>query len=183
MEKNTHGADGGAPDERWDLAEYALSFTSGRHTAPRPAVARCYGFSVGTWNFLLEEGQAAELVSQPVYTPLPNTPDHCLGLANVRGNIIPFYTLRSFFSSVEKPSAEQQRYALLVGDVVNGVLLAIDAKPLAINRDTLVQNSVSTSRLGQMAPLIKQQYTSDARDWLMLDSVKLLQFLAVVDAE
>ena len=184
MEKLTFGAEGEAPDERWDLARYALSFVNERSATPRLAAARCYGFSVSNWHFLLEEGQAAELISQPVHTPLPNSPDHCLGLANVRGNILPYYSLHYFFPESAAFTGEPSRYALLLGDPVTGILLAVDTKPQAVARDSLVQRPHVTSRLPEyLAPFIKHQYVAEGKDWMMLDSAGLIPFLASFDPE
>lgn len=132
----------------------------------------------------MEEGQFAELISQPVYTPLPNTPQYCLGLANVRGNIVPFYSLHVYVPGVQRPSRDQLRYALLVGDTVDGILLAIDGKPQAIERDQLVQAPRPTSMLGEpLTYFVRQTYRFDNRDWLMLDCDKLTQFLVSTEAE
>jgi chemotaxis signal transduction protein len=181
VQKISPGAGGVASDERRDLA---LSFISDRHAAPLAAQARCYSFHIGPWSFLLEEGQFAELISQPVYTPLPNTPQHCLGLANVRGNIVPFYALHVFVPGVQRPSREQLRYALLLGDTVDGVLLAIDGKPLPIGRDQLVQGPPPTSKFSEpVAHFIQQAYRYDNRDWLMISCDKLTQFLLSAGAE
>jgi chemotaxis signal transduction protein len=164
--------------------DLALSFISERSAAPQAAKARCYSFPVGPWFFLLEEGQSAELIGQPVYTPLPNTPPHCLGLANVRGNIVPFYALHGFVPGAQKPSREQLRYALLLGGTVDGVLLAIDGKPQAIGRDLLVQEPQSASKLVEpLAHVVQQVFRFDNRDWLMLDCDKLTQFLVSAGVE
>lgn len=184
MQKTSPGANGGASDERWDLAEYALSFTSERSAAPQAARSRCYSFPVGPWFFLLEEGQSAELISQPVYTPLPNTPQHCIGLANVRGNLVPFYTLHAFIPGAQKPAREQLRYALLLGDVVEGVLLAIDGKPQAIGREQLVPvPQPDAALMASAAQFVQKVFQFDNRDWLMLDRDRLTQFLVSAGAE
>lgn len=179
MERMNPGAEGGAPDERWNLAEYALSFAADRRASPSQLAARCYGFTVADRNFLLDEGQAAELVSQPSFTPMPNSPEHCLGLANLRGNIVPYYTIRTLVSPALEQTHESHRYALLLGDVINGVLLAIDAKPVAVPRDALMQNPQSLSNLGELpATVVRNQFAALSRHWLMLDCLKLVQFLA-----
>ncbi|MBC6904833.1 hypothetical protein DWB84_05075 [Saccharophagus sp. K07] len=179
MEIRHPGANGGAPDERWELAEYALSFTTDRPAASASVAARCYGFTISDQHFLLAEGQAAELISQPVFTPMPNTPEHCLGLANVRGNIVPYYTIRIFLNSALDQVQESHRYALLVGDAINGVLLALDAKPTAVLRDSLQRNPQPSSKLGEFPQtLIKGYFVAQEREWVMLDTQKLMQFLA-----
>lgn len=182
VEKMNSGTDGGVPEERWDLAEYALSFASDRRVPTSQIAARCYGFTIAERHFLLDEGQAAELISQPSFTPMPNSPDHCLGLANIRGNIVPYYTIRALTNPAPEQALESHRYALLLGDVISGVLLAIDAKPVAVPRDALMQNSQSLSNLGEIpSSIIRNHYSALDRHWLMLDCVKLVQFLASAD--
>lgn len=181
MERIYPGAAGGAPDERWELAEYALSFAADRPEAVSQLIARCYGFAIADRHFLLEEGQAAELISQPVFTPMPNAPDHCLGLANVRGNIIPYYTIRRLLQPAAEQVNESHQYALFLGDISNGLLLAIDGKPTAVARDSLMQNSQTLSNLGELpSSIVKQAFSTDTHDWLMLDTQKFAHFFATV---
>lgn len=181
MERIYPGAEEGAPDERWDLAEYALSFATDRPEAISQLAARCYGFTVAKQHFLLEEGQAAELISQPIFTPMPNAPEHCLGLANIRGNIVPYYTIRTLLDSAEH-APESHQYALLLGDIVNGFLLAIDGKPTAVARDSLVQNPQSLSNLGELpSSIIKNHFLVQEHNWLMLDYREFEQYLASVE--
>lgn len=183
MERINSGAEGGAPEERRELTEYALSFAPDRRASTSQLAARCYGFTVAERHFLLDEGQAAELISQPSFTPMPNSPEHCLGLANIRGNIIPYYTIRALVNPAPEQSLESHRYALLLGDVINGVLLAIDAKPAAVPRDALMQNSQSLSTLGGLPmTVVRAQYAAQARHWSMLDCQKLVQFLTSAEA-
>lgn len=179
MERFRPGADGGAPEERWDLAEYALSFAADRQAPATQSAARCYGFSIANRHFLLEEGQAAELVSQPLFTPMPNSPEHCLGLANVRGNIVPYYTIRALVDPTLEQTHEAHRYALLLGDISTGVLLAIDGKPTAVPTDALMQKPQSVSTLGELPPaILRNRYSAVGHEWMMLDCQKFIHFLA-----
>lgn len=181
MERIYPGAEEGAPDERWDLAEYALSFATDRPEAISQLAARCYGFTVAKQHFLLEEGQAAELISQPIFTPMPNAPEHCLGLANIRGNIVPYYTIRTLLDSAEH-APESHQYALLLGDIVNDFLLAIDDKPTAVARDSLVQDSQSPSNLGELpTSMIKNHFLAQEHKWLMLDCQKFERYLVAIE--
>ncbi len=182
MERIHPGAEGGAPEERWDLAEYALSFAADRPEAMSQLTARCYGFTVANRHFLLEEGQAAELVSQPIFTPMPNAPEHCLGLANVRGNIIPYYSIRTLLDPDVEHAHETHQYALLLGDVINGLLLAIDGKPAAIARNSLMQKPQSLSNLGELpSSIIKNYFSARDHNWLMVDCQKFAQFLISIE--
>lgn len=188
MERLNPGAEGVAPDERWDLTEYALSFTMDKRASSSQLAARCYGFTIADRHFLLDEGQAAELISQPLFTPMPNSPEHCLGLANIRGNIVPYYSIRALIQTspeiqtTPEQTRESHRYALLLGDVINGVLLAIDAKPVAVQRDALMQSSRSLSNLGEIpAAVVRDQFSVHEHHWLMLDCGKLVQFLTSVE--
>lgn len=182
MERIYPGAEGGAPDERWELAEYALSFAADRPEAISQLAARCYGFTVADRNFLLEEGQAAELISQPIFTPMPNAPEHCLGLASVRGNIVPYYSIRTLLDPAVEHAHETHQYALLLGDIINGLLLAIDGKPSAVARDSLMQNPETVSNLGELpSSIIKSHFSAHAHNWLMLDCQKFAQFLTTIE--
>lgn len=159
-----------------------MSFAADRSEARSQLTARCYGFVVADRYFLLEEGQAAELVSQPIFTPMPNAPEHCLGLANVRGNIVPYYSIRTLLDPTVEHAHEAHQYALLLGDVINGLLLAIDAKPTAVPRDSLMQNPQSLSNLGELpSSIVKNRFSAQAHNWLMLDCQKFAQFLTSIE--
>lgn len=163
----------------WDLAQYALSFSVDQQANEQQLarLERLYSFSVQGNRFLLPEGQKAELISHVTYSPLPNAPTHYLGLVNVRGNVVPLYTLESFMpggQSIEHTLL----YALLLSDGANGVLVAIDSKPTSIDKLDLQQVTTGTTILSKLRMCIKEVYKHQGEAWHMLDCDALFTFLS-----
>lgn len=164
----------------WDLAKYALSFSVGQQADDQQLIRleRLYSFSVRGHHFLLPEGQRAELISQVQYTPMPNAPEHYLGLVNVRGNVVPLYSLQPFISGDPPAAVGGLPYGLLIGDSTSGALLAIDAKPSSVDKRDLQQDATEATTLLRLKACIGGVYKHQGREWHMLDCDALFTFLS-----
>lgn len=140
MAKKTSGVDGPALTTELELGEYARSFATlyDQRDGPEsaPAVKRYYGFKIVGWQFIVEQGWLAEFVAHPLCTPLPNAPSVCLGLVNVRGNIVPYYNITSLVSSTPTPDPTSLQ-GLLLSRGKDAVMLAIDGKPIGMDETQL----------------------------------------------
>lgn len=141
MAKKTSDAGEPASTTELDLGEYARSFATlydqldGPESAP--GIKRHYGFKVAGWQFLVEQGWLAEFVAHPLCAPLPNVSSTCLGLVNVRGNIVPFYTIAPLMSSSSPISDSLSSQGLLLSRGKDAVMLAIDGKPVGLDETGL----------------------------------------------
>jgi purine-binding chemotaxis protein CheW len=142
----------------------------------------CYGFNLGKWNFLLPKGEFAELISEPNYTQVPNAPTHFLGLANLRGNVLPYYSFSRFFPDIDESATKPQEYALLLGDAINGAMVEIDNKPVAIPMSSLKLVDTNSLELPNSIRAFVQGVYSNERDFfLMLEVSNLIDFLTSVN--
>lgn len=146
-------------------------------SALTPSSERVYGFQLGQFNFLLEKGTPAEIIAQPQFNPMPNCPDHILGLVNVRGTIVPAYSLLPFLGHNERHT-EPFKYGLMVGKSSRSVLIAMLEKPTAIDVQLLSLNNLSKDYPTRIDTFIKKSYSYAQGQWNMLDTQGLFSFLA-----
>jgi chemotaxis signal transduction protein len=177
MEMNNSKLNFEAVTAQINIAEYNQLFNRKGDDLDLP----CYGFSLGAWNFLLPQGAFAELVSKPNYTSVPNAPEHFLGLANVRGNVMPYYSFAGFFPDVPDVRAHKQDYALLLSDAINGILVEIDGKPAPIQTVGFKFTDTNYIRLpNSIKAFVAGSYANESESHLMLDVSKLVEFLTSV---
>lgn len=164
----------------WDLAEYALSFSVGQKASDQQLarLERLYSFDVEGYHFLLPEGQRAELISPVQYTPMPNAPAHFLGLVNVRGNVLPLFSLAPLMRDQPSPAVNTLLYALLVGDSANGAMLVIDEKPSSVDKSDLQRSTLLATNLLELRTCISGVYKHQGKEWYMLDCDTLFSALS-----
>lgn len=182
MESND-GAAGQAPHSVQNLTDYAMSFMTADHTGQsRIALqtAKIYGFTIGQFRFLLDDGLLAELITRPSCTPLPNAPGHCLGLANIRGNIVPCYGIqRLLFPGDEKQQSSE--YGLMIGEGSAAVMLSIDSKPTGVDKKDLIDKHFVPSIPAKLHPFVRTVYAAQGEDWHLIDCYALFKHLATLD--
>lgn len=182
MAKKIYGVDGPALTTELELGEYARSFATlydqldGPESAP--GIKRYYGFKVAGWQFIVEQGWLAEFVSHPPYAPLPNAPSTCLGLVNVRGNIVPFYNIASLLTSTPISTSTFPQ-GLLLSRGKDAVMLAIDAKPVGMKQTELLP----TSPLLEPAAWLHGAMAGPEGVWHLLNLDTLFSSLATAESE
>jgi twitching motility protein PilI len=77
------------------------------------------------------ERAGCEVISVPKIVRIPATPGWLLGVANLRGSLVPLFDLKSLFE-FSASSADEERFALIFdrGDQAVGILVADYPKPL-----------------------------------------------------
>ncbi|MEX1032820.1 MAG: chemotaxis protein CheW [Cellvibrionaceae bacterium] len=84
------------------------------------------GFNLLGYHFVAPVGEISELLEVPTYTKLPGVQPWILGVANVRGRLLPLMDLAAFFGG--KLDGQRKRNRVLVlenGDLYTG--LVVDA--------------------------------------------------------
>lgn len=167
----------------WDLAKYARSFSVDQEANEQQLaqLERLYSFEIEGRTFLLPEGQSAELISHVLFTPMPNAPSHFLGLVNVRGNVLPLYSLASFVSDSSKLIEQTVLYALLIGDSVNGALIVIDGKPVPVDKTELQSGAALATTLLPLRNCIEGVYKNHGKECYMLNCDNMFHFLSTQD--
>lgn len=96
-----------------------------RQTFEAPGLWRGIGYRVGTRLFVSSIDEISELLAVPVMTTVPGTQPWLLGVANVRGNLVPVIDLGRFLFGVRTQVAERTRL-LIVRQGGGNVALMVD---------------------------------------------------------
>lgn len=70
------------------------------------------GFSLCGQHMVAPMGQVVEIINTPNYTFIPRTKEWVLGLANIRGRMLPIYDIEKYFGS--KLAGNRARHRVLV---------------------------------------------------------------------
>lgn len=141
---------------------------------PVQATTNRYGYRIGDIGFLVPPDTSSEVMDMlPVYE-LPNTPNWLLGLANVRGNLVPVFDLKRLLNIDSDRSLKSM--LLVIGEADRAAGVIIDGLPLCPDL---------THKLSQPPPLstalrdyIRSAYIKDGRPWLELDHHGFFRALA-----
>lgn len=111
------------------LAHYErLSLTHASDTAQKleaPGLWRGIGYRVGSRLFVSGIDEINELLAVPPLTAVPGTQAWLLGVANVRGNLVPVIDLARFLFGERTPSTERTRL-LVIRQGSGNVALMVD---------------------------------------------------------
>jgi chemotaxis signal transduction protein len=99
--------------------------------APTANVVRSlHAFTVGNVGFLLPAETVSELFYDLAYCRLPNTPPTLLGMANVRGDIIPLFDLNELFGIAADPNVHW--HVLVIGNGEEAVGIRVTNLPTRV---------------------------------------------------
>jgi len=111
------------------LAEYEQRSLAHVAGAPEqidaPGLWRGIGFRIGERHFVSSIAEVNEILTLPALTPVPGAKSWLLGIANVRGNLVPVIDLRDFIGGGRSPNADSTR-VLIVRQHGGSVGLLVD---------------------------------------------------------
>jgi twitching motility protein PilI len=90
-----------------------------------PGLLRGIGFRIGVRHFVSIIAEVNEILTTPLLTAVPGTRRWLLGVANVRGNLVPIIDLRDFIEGERSVITESSR-VLVVRQHAGSVGLLID---------------------------------------------------------
>src|SRR5437899_9179424 len=93
-----------------DYERRSLAHGAGRPEAvDTPGLWRGIGFRVGARHLASSLGEVNEILAFPPLAPVPGTRAWLLGVANVRGNLVPMVDLRQYLTSARSAVLETSR--------------------------------------------------------------------------
>ncbi|MGN6521373.1 MAG: chemotaxis protein CheW [Dokdonella sp.] len=99
------------------LAEYERRSLAHAAGAPEqvdaPGLWRGIGFRIGDRHFVSSIAEVNEILTPPVVTLVPGAKSWLLGVANVRGNLVPVVDLRDFVGGGRSPTTESTRVLIV----------------------------------------------------------------------
>jgi len=149
---------------------------AGKEADDAADVARCYGFTLSGAKLLFDDSLPVEFILKPVYYTLPNSVPYCMGLINVRGNVVPLYSVH-FLLGVDRVPTRIE-YGLLVGEGSDAVVLAVESEPVYFNVENLEASSENQLSDLDIGEFVIQSYTNDDEVWSLLDAGALFESLA-----
>lgn len=143
--------------------------------------ARKRTVSVGQFDLVLPDAVLGELVESLTVYPIPHTESFCLGLANLRGNLVTVYDLHRYLgedaAAAESPARREWQFVLHTEPA--WVCFAIDGLP---DQSVLSESQ----RLQQLPPLpeklqqfVRSAYRVDGQLLLKTDFAEWFRHLAV----
>ncbi len=134
------------------------------------------GFMVAQTQFVAGMGSISEILHLPKFTAIPGVRNWILGVANVRGRLLPIMDLARYFGLTQTTAKTRDKRVLVVeqddilsGFVVDGVLgmqyfTADSFKPGA-------ERKLPTS----MQPYVSGKYVKNEADWHVFDTYELIE--------
>ncbi len=134
-----------------------------------PGLWRGVGYRIGNRRLASEFGEVREILSMPPVTPVPGSQPWMLGVANVRGTLLPIVDLKQFLEGERTVVHESQR-VLLVRQPGGDVAVLIDelyGQRSFVDQQQLADEQVSSERLaeGRYAHFIDRAYRLGDQPW------------------
>lgn len=125
-----------------------------------------YGYRIGGIGLLHDPALGVQITTAPGVFALPNTQPWCLGLANLRGNLIPVYDLAPL---LEVTPPRRRNKLLVVGGEQESAGVLIDDTPAQIQVDTRHSPASDTKAPAFLRPHLRRVWTLDGEVWLDID--------------
>jgi purine-binding chemotaxis protein CheW len=123
--------------------------------------------------YALPAGLIAEVIRLPAVARVPQGPKSLLGLANLRGSVLPVASVRAILGRPEMASTPSSR--LIVLDGAAPVALAVDEVAAFVNIDQSKISSADVELASEAGEQLKGVFKLDANVAKILDIEKLLQ--------
>ena len=134
-----------------------------------PGLWRGVGYRIGSRRLASEFGEVREILSMPPVTPVPGAQPWMLGVANVRGTLLPIVDLKQFLEGERTVVHETQR-VLLVRQPGGDVAVLIDelyGQRSFNEQQQLADDQVAAERLaeGRYAHFVDRAYRLGDQPW------------------
>ena len=129
-----------------------------------PETWRGVGYRVGDRRLVSQFGEVVEILSMPPVTPVPGAQPWMLGVANIRGNLLPIVDLKQFLEGERTVLHEGQR-VLVVRQPGGNVAVTIDE--LFGQRSFVEEQKIEAAPLadGRYANFVERAYRLGEHEW------------------
>ncbi len=139
-------------------------------------------FEIGGQRLVAPMGQVSEILTMPEYTSLPLVKPWMLGIANIRGRLLPLTDLSQFLQVPSQLSQMAQRKVIVIDhdNMFSGLLVD---KVLGIEQFTQDQyRPEALESSSPFAPYNHGKFFKDEQDWYVFMPSLLAQDLQYTDA-
>ena len=129
------------------------------------------GYCAHHRHWLIPEGHRGEVLPAPAINAVPFAPPYCLGIANVRGAIVPIFDVAQCMGGRTK----RARYILLTGPVADPLGIVLEDIPKTLQIFDRQKAEVSAELASEdWAHALSSAYTIEQQHWHCLDLASLL---------
>jgi twitching motility protein PilI len=159
-----------------DIAKRSKSFAEGL-PAQKEAVElwNGIGFNLAGEHFVAPMGEVIEILHLPRVTQIPGVKNWMLGLANVRGRLLPVMDLGHFFNLTRTSMSSRNKRVLVVehGEVLSGLVVDSVQGMQYFPVDGFQKSVENVNR--SMAPFINGAYTKNKEVWKVFSAFTLTE--------
>ncbi|MDH5516552.1 MAG: chemotaxis protein CheW [Gammaproteobacteria bacterium] len=132
------------------------------------------GFRIGDSLLVASMDEVAEILHMPVYTQIPGVRSWMVGLANVRGNLLPLLDLKGFVTGQDAASRKDCR--VLVARHESGMTGLVVDEILGLKHFYLEEQAYEIPTLADnLRPYIKMAFKNADQYWPVFSFAKLIQ--------
>ncbi len=132
------------------------------------------GFKVAGMNLLSKMGDVSEILDPPPFTRIPGVQPWCIGIANVRGGLLPLMDLTGFITGTSMKNRKAGRVMVVNHNGVTTGLLVEEVQGMrhfSLNDQAYEMPEVSN----KMKPYIKQVFRKDNSYWPVFNVQALVE--------
>ena len=160
------------------LLEIQSRAVSAAAPLPRATVSRALwrglGFQLAGVRFVTPVGEATEILTLPRTTTLPGVRPWVLGVANVRGRLLPIHDLHRYLAlSPTMPRGEWRVLVVEDGDFLAGLVVE-----QSLGMQQFAEDSVEDDRprdMDLLAPYVRGSYRQSGRVWYVLSLLEVVR--------
>ena len=152
------------------------TLTSTSEVTDDPNVLRRYGFRVGGLPLLHDLSQTVQLTELPQTHRLYSTGAWFIGIANLRGNLVPVFDLKPLIQATGSRRGPSRM--LVIGDGDGAAAILIDGTPIPLALDSTREHFDFASVPEFVRSHVYLAYAHEGEIWLQPDYESLFQALA-----
>lgn len=140
-----------------------------------PGLWRGVGFRIGSRRLAAEFGEVREILTVPQITPVPGTQPWMLGVANVRGGLLPIVDMKQFLEG-ERTVLHESLRVLLVRQAGGDVAVLVDelfGQRSFVEEQLLPEDESEALAQGRYAHFIDRAYRMGEHVWGIFSLDKL----------
>lgn len=134
-----------------------------------------YGITIGDYHLLLETSIYCEIIDYIEPAKLPNTPDHFLGLCNLRGNLVPVY---QFPELQFNKTNNNKRYIFIIDKKEKSAALVLNSLPQRCDLKGVDQSRLVPTKLSLISDFSSASYEYAGKTWYLINPSELFAHLA-----
>jgi chemotaxis signal transduction protein len=130
-------------------------------------------YTIGLFNFLLEENIKVENLYEFTVNKVPHAPEWCSGITTIRGNIMPVVNMHVFLKTGTNTTPRKKKLIMLEHKNYSPIVFEIDKLP-----EVLAINHYTTVKTPEKSPIwLKKALKNDTHTIYEINHLELLKQL------